>query len=576
MPARVSQPVNPLLQARLEEARRERLRREREAAKAEGLLTPSRWANKYRSIDGQPFTLERHKPLQQIYDDDHPYIVIMKCAQVGVSEMAVTRAMHALDVGADYWKTGKDGLNVAYLFPTIKSLADFSKERFAGLQRESEHITNMFRGGYDEIAFKQAGPSYLYLRGAWAGKSAGAGNASLKSFPADVLFLDEFDEMDPLAVAMAEKRLRASVVRRRCYISTPILPGRGIHAQYLLSDQHEWEIPCPSCGAWSTLDFFRDVRGDGQDFVVWSHWDRLRLRAAHWTVHCPSCKHEVDRFADGRWVARHPEVTDIRGYHVPALCFPMVKLAELAVNATSDDPSQVEEFFRSDLGLPYQRGGANVTDELIDKLDHELVGGRLPIPEPTWTNTTMGVDVGSRFHYRITSTGPDKARYVRAMGSVREWDDLSNLMRQYKVRQCVIDALPELHACQEWANSWPGKVVRALYPSASTMQSLLFRKNEEARTVHINRTMAMDKVYANLASGDERWPRTILDDPEVRAHLKSPVRITVKDDTGQPRITWNHVGPDHLYHACVYDTIAAELLPKAAPAIVTGRGARGW
>lgn len=587
---------DPRVVAMLEAARREQLRRTRSLGDDPSQITPSRWASKHRRIDGRLFTLDRHLPLQQIYDDNHPFQVIMKPAQVGVSEMAVTRAMHALDVGATYWRTGKMGLNVAYLFPTIKSLSDFSKERVASLKGETEHIGNMFFGGYDEVTFKQAGASYLYLRGAWASRSGNTGNAALKSFPADVLILDEFDEMDPMAVALAEKRLRATTVRippdlwglppdaqlpreplvgMRLYVSTPTLPGRGVHAAYLLSDQREWEIPCPQCHTWHTLDFFRDVRGNGQPYDVWQNWERLKIRSAHWTIECPNCKGELNRFAPGRWVARNPEITDIRGYHVPALCFPMVQLVDLAVNATSGDPSQVEEFFRSDLGVPYQKAGANITDTMLDQLSYRLDGGRLP-ENVNWSNTTMGVDVGSRFHYRITSTGPDKERYVRAMGAVATWEDLDDLMRRYKVRHCVIDALPELHACEQWASRWPGKVKRAFYPAAAAIRGLMFRADDDLGQVQINRTMAMDAVFASISAGIEHWPKEVLATDEVRSHLKAPVRVMVNDAQGQPSASWTHTGPDHLFHASVYDMIAFETLPKSIMGVLAQGKVKGW
>jgi len=562
-------PNKSIAKARLIQARREASRRAAAALRATAPPSPLEWAYEHRRIDGKPFTLDRHLPLTQIYEDDHPFIVVMKPAQVGVSELAVTRAIHALDIGPRWWETGKLGLNVAYLFPTITALSDFSKERISGIMEESDYLSSLFSDGWDQVAFKQVGHSYLYLRGAWTNSR----NTGLKTFPADVLILDEFDEMDTASVAMAEKRLRASAVRRKLYISTPTLPGTGIHEQYLMSDQHEWETPCFACHAWNTLDYFRDVRANGRDWIDWQRWDRQVLRAARWTVHCASCKAEINRCAPGRWVARNPTILDIRGYHVPSLCFPMVQLAELGVNATSPNPSRIEEFYRSDLGVPYEKGGARLTDaQLQANIDTPPVG-------VIWTGTTMGVDVGSRFHYRVSSQGSDGQRWVRAAGSVMSWDELDTLMRQYHVRMCVVDALPELHGCQQWASRHPGKVYRSFYPAAAAMAGQLFRPDSENMIVQVNRTMAMDKVYADTASNDVPWVRDVLADPEIMSHMQAPVRLTVTSTNGDMVAVWNHTGPDHLYHASVYDTIAYEIWrPKTRDKVpvVPGRGARGW
>lgn len=537
-------------------------------------LAPLAWAERHRRIDDQPFSLERFKPLREPYNDDHPFQVNQKCAQAGVSEMAITKAIHALDVGAAYWGTGKAGLNVAYLFPTRAALSDFSKERFGALPSESEHLENLFSSGYDDVGFKQAGASYLYLRGTHSKKS-------LKSFPADFLVLDEYDEMDPVAVAMADKRLRASLVKRKLVLSTPMLPGRGIHELYLQSDQRVWEVPCPHCGAWQEMDFWRDVYADGVGYEEWRHWDTERLWQATFTVMCQTCGGALDRFADGRWIARRPEITRIRGYHIPPLAFPSVGLAELAVKAISDNPEEIAELYRSDLGLPYEAGGSKVTDTMLALLSTDLEHGELPTGA-TWKQTTMGVDVGKgRFFYRISSTGPDKRRYVRAMGIVRQWSDLDTLMKQYKVRRCVVDMNPEINAAPAWAATHKGRVLLAQYPTSAGLKATLFMPEVDKLedVVSINRTMAMDQVYAAIASGDEVWPKTIHSNRDIAAHLKAPVRVEVKDKHGQLRATWVHTTPDDFYHACVYDRIAFATLPKSSGiegiGIIQG-SATGW
>jgi len=540
-------------------------------------LPPRAWAEAYRRIDDQPFSLDRYAPLQEPYDDDHPFQVYRKCAQVGVSEMAITKACHALDAGARYWQTGKSGLNVAYLFPTGAALSDFSKERFSSLKDESVYLAKLFDGSpYDDVGFKQVGASYLYLRGTHSKKS-------LKSFPADILILDEYDEMDPTAVAMADKRLRASVVKRKIALSTPLLPGLGIDALYAQSDMRIWETHCPACDVWSELDFFRDVRVANADRAEWQHWDTERLLRGPITVHCPNCKRTIDRSGPGRWRAQRPDVTAIRGYHIPALAFPSVDLSALVQASVSTNPAQVAEFYRSDLGLPFEPAGSRITLAMLTQLSHALIGGALP--SGPWRQTTMGVDVGARLHYRISSTGPDGARYIRAMGSVANWVELDRLIATYQVRRCVIDALPELHACKDWALGQHGKVARALYPNgmAGELVRTKIEKNDEGREIAgseqvlINRTMAMDAVFHAVATAAEHWPVSIHNDTEVQAHMIAPIRVMAKNDQGQEQARWAHTAPDHLFHACVYDLIAFQTLPKGLPGLPLAQGrTKGW
>lgn len=515
------------------------------------------WAERHRSIDDKPFSLDRFAPLRAIYDDDHPHICVIKPAQRGISEWAINYASFALDRGAEVWTQGeKSGLNVGYIFPTKTDLIDFSKERVSGLVEETEYLRALYEDGdaFNAATFKQVGSSYLYLRGGWNARA-------LKTFPADVIILDEYDEMDPKAPALARRRMNASLVRRELDISTPTVPGVGIHALYLQSDRHVYEQE-HGCGSWVSYDFFRDVRVDGRPYDEWVRRPAELIRASEVRLYCPSCHEpltEEERCAVGRWRPEQPEVKGLRGYHIPWWPFPVVDLMTYAVTAVSQDPSDLTELYRSDLGLPYDAAGSRITDAMLGKLSADLPGGLLP--SCRWTDPTMGVDVGSRFHYRVTGTDPYGVPHVLAMGSVSSWHDLGQVMETHRIRQCIIDALPELHACEQWAAQFPGRVLRAFYPNASAMSGQLFVVNEDKGIVQINRTMAMDRVYANVATGKERWPAAIHSDHEVVSHMKAPVRVIALDARGQEQASWVHTMPDHLYHATVYDTVAREALP---------------
>lgn len=560
------------------------------------LLPMLEWAQSYRTIDGQPFSLARFKPLEQIYRDDHQQIVVIKPAQVGISELAITLTIWALIEGYKLWcrELGiiKEGINVGYCFPTQKALSEFSKERFAGLKRESELLTAIFADSdFDDVSFKQIRDSYLYLRGAWS-------EEALLSFPADLLILDEFDRMSPAAVELARKRLRQSQIRRQVCVSTPTVPGVGIDALYKLSDQHVWEVFCQGCGEYLELDYFRDVRAGDADYSEFKYWSASRLENVTWRVLCANCRTEIDRLGAGRWRAKAPENKRWRGYHVPALCFPSVKLEELGLLAISDNPTIKTEFFRSDLGLAYAPADCRITVDMLARLSADLPGGKLPAMQ--WTKTTMGIDVGSRFHYAIASTGEDGRRYLRAAGSVRHWSELSDLLKRYAVRSCVIDSEPELHACKAWADRHKGKVKRADYPNG--MAGKLFRlgsseerkllnaeqkraksSKAEAQTeaidsdfIQINRTMVLDKVYAQISEGAILVPQSIHDEAEFQAHLCAPTREVIEDKDGDSRAVWHHSAPDHLFHAMAYCLIALEVMPKKTPGVFAQGSTSGW
>lgn len=491
-----------------------------------------------------------------------------------------------LDVGAKYFDTDKDGLNVGYLFSTSKALSSFSKQRFSNLIGESQHLANLFTE-YDSVFFKKAGKSSMNMAG---GKSV----PDMLSFDADLLILDEFDRILSNIIALAEARLADSDLGYKFTLSTPTIPDEGIDALYLESDQKVWEVQCASCGRYQELDFWRDVCADGEHYGTWKKWNKERLAAASMHIACPSCQEPINTFGPGRWTALKPEIKRISGYNVPPLSTGKLNLNKLAQMAVSTDPEVIQQFHNSFLGLAHQPKGSRVTKEMLKQLSSQIPDGMME--SGAWNNTTMGVDVNyPRYNYRISSTGPDGKRYVRAMGYVvgekgkNGYAKLSELLVRYKVRHCVIDNGPEYNPTAEWAAKHPGIVLRGYYPTTATaLKGLLFKlpseepddadesEKQEANQVKINRTMAMDKVFNNLAEGDERWPAEFHDDEEIAAHMMAPVRELIPNKDGQLEPRWRHTKPDDYYHTCVYDTIALLTLPKVVVSPMMMGGVKGW
>src|SRR5579871_3757769 len=112
-----------------EEVRRlkERYRAQSAVSNIQPVRNVYEFVTRYRRIDGRPFTLDRFTPLQAMYEDDHRMISVMKPAQRGVSEWAISLVCFALDQGAKHWAPDglRDGLNVGYVFPARGDLIEF-------------------------------------------------------------------------------------------------------------------------------------------------------------------------------------------------------------------------------------------------------------------------------------------------------------------------------------------------------------------------------------------------------------------------------------------------------------------
>jgi hypothetical protein len=378
---------------------------------------------------------------------------------------------------------------------------------------------------------------------------------------------------------MVRRRLNASKVKRELMISTPTYPGRGIHAAYLSSDQRIYQSKCPHCEDWVSFEFFRDVLCDGEPYAeVWKHWSQERIETADVTLHCPSCRETIDdaqRIAKGRWKVQRPEYARTHGYWVPWWPFRFIELKSLALSAVSEDAKEVEELYRSDLGLPYGAGGNGVTAEMLAQCSAEAGDG---MPTGGWHDTTLGADIGTRINYRITSLDATGRIWVRAMGTVPNWegtDSLDDLMRRYKVRMAVVDYEPEIRNSLDFCKRWPHRAVAAIYPAnPAGLKGQLYVRREDAPTVNVNRTMAMDDVQVAIARAREIWPKQFALDPDIVSQMEAPTRVSIEDDNGQLRPSWIHTTPDHWFHAAAYDLIARRLLPNRKPFAVAVGGER--
>jgi hypothetical protein len=165
------------------------------------------------------------------------------------------------------------------------------------------------------------------------------------------------------------------------------------------------------------------------------------------------------------------------------------------------------------------------------------------------------------------------------MGSVATWADVDALMSTYGVRLCIVDAFPEQHGARAFVDRHKGRAVTATYPTSNALKGVLFTPSESGKAisggrVQINRTMALDALYAVIANAQERWPAEIHNDPEVIDHLTALVRVEALDAHGQSRADWVHTKPDHLAHAATYDLIAGRM-GAVAPASASAEAPRG-
>lgn len=80
-------------------------------------------------LDGRPFSFKRHEYLITPYADQHPNITFIKAAQLGLTTLAMLRAMYA----ARY----REFRGILYLFPSKTDVTEFAKGRIDPLMRRT-------------------------------------------------------------------------------------------------------------------------------------------------------------------------------------------------------------------------------------------------------------------------------------------------------------------------------------------------------------------------------------------------------------------------------------------------------
>jgi hypothetical protein len=525
------------------------------------------WAKKYRAIGGRPFSLDRYPCLVPVYLDKSPFIIVEKPNQVGISEWLLNVSLHALDCGANAFNIGhiKDSLNVGYIFPAWTQLRDFSKDRIRSIAGETEYLTDLLSPiRYGPLRRESDLGLYFIGKSAWYLRGAHRPDDQLASFPVDILIIDEYDLITERAVSLAEKRLRASPLRLKRYVSKPSIPNVGIDKLFQESDQHVWQLRCRTCGEWQVPDFWQNVvrleDDHVEDYTAWSQRENEELLRSQYQFACRSCRQPMNPTANGRWVALNPG-SMIRGYRIPGLVAPFVPLAEVVKGSLAEEPDVLLEWYRGDLGIAKSPEGGQLSwDELeACNRDYNMVTSA--------RRCSMGVDVGVKLHVRIGChrNGEWQALWI---GTVDEFEDLDKLMKSYHVRTAIIDAQPETRQTRNFCKRWPGRAWMAYYYTGEKPPAVLQWKEaegDEAGQVTIARTEMMDRVAAAHREARDGLPANARYIQDFYKHMISPVRVMTKrekqDGTRYNVAVYLDSGPDHYYHASVYERSARDKVP---------------
>lgn len=482
------------------------------------------WAQRRIRLDGRPFSFDGHEYLRAIYDDTARHVALAKATQIGGSTWAILRSIHGCAMG----------LNVVYYHPTYQSVLDFSRSRVGPLLAENPFLRKLLRDT-DAIGLKRIGEAHLYLRGMQS-------TVGMKSVPADMVVFDELDEATPQAKSMARERLSHSDYKRIIELSNPSLPDYGIDEVYQRSDQRHWTLKCPACGEWTAPDKVFPTKLGQEVRII------LPRRDGSYYLACPKCEAELDRAA-GEWVADFPG-REIHGFRISQLFSSKVDPGEILHEFRTT--RYADRFFNLKIGIPWAD-----LERRLDTASVLALCGDAPLEERSDRPCTMGVDTGKGLHtviLRDVDLDGERQRVVHLV-ECREFSELDELMRRFRVERCVIDALPETHATREFARRHRGNVYMAFFQEQQRGEP---RWDGPSQMVYVNRVDALDASRAAVRDKKVVLPRQQPIVEEFARHMAADAKQLEEDeDTGAKRYKYIRTGADHYSLAFTYGLMAA-------------------
>ena len=195
--------------------------------------------------------------------------------------------------------------------------------------------------------------------------------------------------------------------------------------------------------------------------------------------------------------------------------------------------------------MPFIGVGAQVTDEMIEAClkGHTINDARPQIGGDRLI--TMGVDQGKTGYISVVEwlfdQHPGSDISAAAIGKLLwfgkfaedDWGYLGELMREWQVLACVVDADPNVNDARRFAKKFHGYVWLTRYRRGQTAKEVALSEEETgAPFATVDRTSWLSCTLGRFKTKPPRilLPRDIT--LEYREHVKNLVRTYEKDDTG--------------------------------------------
>lgn len=524
-----------------------------------GLNNLSAWIAKNTKYEGKGFSFVGREYQRDIIDEETKTLYVVKCAQVGLSEIFARWALAAC--------VSQDNFTTIYTFPASTDAELFSKSRLQPVIDGSLEIKNSISSTIDSVDLKKFGAnSFLYTRGTFSETGA-------LSVPADLIIHDEYDRSDMNNVAAYVSRLQAKPTKLRRVFSTPTVAKYGIDLESITSRRKKQVWTCSCCNHTWLPSYHADVKIPGFDGAK-KEINKSNLKDIRWqeaVLLCPACGRAPSPELKYRnWVIENSDQNfDSLTYFVSPFCAPSVISAPYLVRASTEF-KKWSEFCNQALGETAEDAEDMLVLSDIQKCQYD---GDL--------NSTnlhfMGADMGLTCHImigrvaegRLIVVHREKVFYTEFVKRRLE------LVRQYRVLISVHDLFPYTDIITK-VTEYDQNAYGAIYVTKKSTETYTIKDQEanpeegklNVRSAMVNRDIAFDDLMSSIKA--QQVVLTNVDE-DLTNQLLSMKRVQKFDKAGFMRYVWEKTdGLDHYHHALLYLKVATGLAGTGSGFIPVG------
>lgn len=505
-------------------------------------MTLGQWICENTTLRGKPFSFDRYPFQEEIANDMHQRVAVIKCSQIGLTEVQIRKALAVLH--------RNPFTTCLYSLPD-KRLRDVnSRTRIKPILEKDKIFNPEGTRPARSVDYYEIGRSHLHVQN--------ASESAATSISLDILMVDEVDLTPEQILGLYNSRLQNSDEAIRHDFSTPSFADYGIDVSFQNSDQREYLLKCDSCGHWQAPDWDRKFLmlpglSDSTNLDEITAEIMADMDLPNCMVVCEKCHSPLDlQNSQREWVAKKPSMSMIsHGYKVNPFSTGRLGVHYILTQLLDyQKRDYLRGFYNTVLGRTYSDANTRLTERHIKQ------NLRNPLVPELYESSSyyLGIDVGALCHLvliRATSTAEVEIVWMDTVASPMLEDKVRELYTRYNIVGGGIDMYPYTPTARSVFSMTDFKVYPVEY-STSAAENYKLVENDmapEEAFVKVNRTWALDKVAKNVRektlpiNGYEQHEKTLI------KHLQNMVR----DEQPEKAAIWRKLSnDDHFFHAIGY------------------------